>query len=614
MARLGILFCFLLFWPGAGALQAFDASESAGLAASGAGFHFGRPSFQESFASGACWGDYDRDGWMDLYVTDLVGADGLGVSRLYRNLGVDGELGLRFEPVAVGADVRGVGHGCSWGDYDGDGWPDLYVTMAVTNYSAQHHVLLRNLGGSFEDVTDAAGVSGFSADGDPYGPDGCGIEVETPEGRREACWGSGAAWIDYDLDGDLDLYVLHYAQYGHASCVGLDLGGPQFCKGQPNRLYRNDGGVFTDVARVAGVARSATETGGRSLGVIATDMDGDTWPDLWVANDMDGNALYINNRDGTFRDVAVARGLDNKGPVKYGIQTYRAGMGVDAADVDNDGDLDLWSSHLHDQADGLWIASGGGYRDRAASRGVGEEATGAVSRWGGGFADLDLDGWKDFLVVTGHPSDATAGPIHLMKGTKGNFEPLAESQWPWASSGFGNYRAVAFADADNDGDLDAYISALPDENGVRAPRLLLFDAGDHHWMRISLVGRGNHPDAFGTRVDIRTGALTQTYTKASGGSFAASHDSRLLVGLGSATEAELTITWPGGARESHKITLDGQSGVELRFEEQSLVPGSLMPPFKPEGAEAGAGWLWVPAALLATVAWFRRHDQGDGKR
>ncbi len=601
---MGVVATALLALPAAAQPWASDAAGAAGLAGPSTGFRFGVPSFQESFASGACWGDYDQDGWMDLYVTDLLGPGGAGLSRLYRNLGADG-AGLRFqdETSAAGAGLRGVGHGCSWGDYDADGWPDLYVTMAVTNYSAQPHVLLRNTGAAFEDVTDAAGVSGASDDA--YGPDGCGIEARTPVGPREACWGAGSAWIDFDLDGDLDLYVLHYAQYGHASCVGLELGGPQFCQGQPNRLYRNDGGTFTDVAANAGVALNAADTGGRSLGVIATDIDGDTWPDLWVANDMDGNALYINNRDGTFRDVAAARGLANMGPVKYGIQTYRAGMGVDAADIDNDGDLDLWSSHLHDQADGLWIAKGGKYRDRAASWGVGEDATGAASRWGGGLVDLDQDGWKDFIVVTGHPSDATPGPIHLLAGNGDEFRRPPLADWRWAAGDFGNYRAVAFADADNDGDLDAYVSALPDDQGRRQGRLLLFDGGANHWLRMDLVGNGNHPDAFGTRVEIRADGKTQTYTKASGGSFAASHDPRLLVGIGDATTATITITWPGGAREEHRVELDdalgdgaSRPGLDLQFVEQSLVAGQFMPP-PPAQESPGTSTVLVLVALAA---------------
>ncbi len=585
---------------------AVDVTADAGLADHGVGYRWGEAVFVESFAAGACWGDYDRDGWMDLYVTDILDAAGAGRSSLYRNTGLEDGV-PRFVDVTdeTGTGVVAVGQACVWGDYDSDGWSDLFVTTAVTNTSAQPNVLLHNRGGTFEDVAASAGIVETA---DAYDPAGCGVAVTTPQGERPACWSSSAAWIDHDLDGDLDLYVLQYAKFGWGTCIQPRQLDPSFCQAQPNRLYRNDDGHFVEVGETAGVAWNDQPSGGRSLGVIATDIDGDGWPDLWVANDLDGNALYLNNRDGSFRNAAADLGATNLGPVPHGPPAYRAGMGVDAADFDNDGDLDLLSTHLGGEYDGLWIWDGDRFRDQARQVGLGRVTAESHSRWGAALVDADLDGWKDLLLVTGSPGSAEPGPIHLLANRGGSFDSLGAEAWPWLIEDFANYRAAAFADVDNDGDLDLYASSLPDPDGRRSPKLLLMDApgaADRHWLRLDLVGSGNARDAFGARIDIVTpDGLAQTYTKASGGSYGASHDPRVVVGLGTQTQATIAVTWPGGAVQHASVDLDGRRGAELTIVEDSdLAPADAARARQPTpapGAGAAMALLAVAVALALT--------------
>ncbi|MBW3581530.1 MAG: CRTAC1 family protein [Euryarchaeota archaeon] len=610
---------------------AVDVTEDVGIGFVHAPSRSDLPRFPDYMGGGACWGDYDGDGRMDLYLPDMLGPSGTERSTLYRNAGPDDEGTWRFEDVTEtqAVDLQGMGLGCVWGDYDNDGWPDLFVTFATMADSARGHTLLRNLGDGrgFEDVTRAVGMDLQAADEDPP----CLAMHRTADGEvRTLCFGVSAAWLDFDLDGDLDLYVGNYVEIPHGACRFTSFPNPLSCQGQPNHLWQNDGdGTFTEIGREAGVAFNSDRSGGRTLGVVATDVDGDTWPDIYVANDFDANALFLNQRDGTFREVARDRGVAATGHTFKEENGHRAGMGVDAQDLDGDGLVDLLSTHLRDQYDSVYLGGRDGRKavwsevaDESAALGT---IARSISRWGGGFVDLDLDGHKDYLVVAGNQYNQDPGPVHLARQVDGELVLEEAPRWPFGEDSpdsWRNHRGAAFADYDDDGDMDVLVGVLPtkgEDTPEPRPRLLRFDIVDHatsvaqnsgpHFLRIVLIGTDSTRDGFGTHVRVETAdGHVQHLWKTSGASYGSGHDSRLLFGLGDETRGTVTVTWPGGKVQGLLgFDLGEATGNTLRTVEKNTDP-----PAAPTWTEHGDdGILRWGRSMAADFSAYRVYDGAD---
>ncbi len=488
----------------------------------------GRKYFVEVMGPGCGLFDYDGDGWPDVYLVNggaLPGYTGpRPTNRLYRN-----NRNGTFTDVTDRAGVPGTGYGigCCAGDFDADGHTDLYVTQFGRN------VLYRNNGkGSFTDVTAHAGVAadGFSA---------------------------GAAFGDYDEDGDLDLYVCRYVEYDPARNVECRMPGSDtlvYCRPvvyPPARglLYRNEGGGrFRDVTRAAGMAVSP----GRSLGCLWTDYDDDGRLDLFVANDMSENFLFHNEGKGRFRELAVSAGV----AVGSGGQV-RAGMGVASGDADGDADLDLVVTNFTGETTALYRNDGGSqFTEVSAQTGL-VELTRSGTGFGVGLEDLDLDGWPDLFVANGHVTEAVerfyegirlAQPNFALRNLGGSLFALA------AAPGEGVtaprvHRGAAFGDFDRDGRLDILVANWRD-----APDLLRNSGGDGaHYLTVRLRGRAANRDAIGARVNLVAGGRRQVREVRSGGSYCSQSDLALHFGLGPHTVAEsITVRWPSGASESRR--------------------------------------------------------------
>lgn len=483
--------------------------------------------------------DYDNDGRLDLYFATAtrlpLGTMRTGPNRLYRNLG-----GERFRDMtrASGLDFAGFCHGIVTGDIDNDGDQDVFLC----NYGA--NVLYLNRGdGTFQDITQAAGVA-------------------------EPGWSTAGAFLDFDNDGFLDLYV---ARYGHWRLPDND----QFCaapndwqkKGAPavrvycspksvrparHLLYRNNGNrTFTDVTERAGVGR----TDGRGLGVVAADLNNDLKIDLYVANDMCPNFVFLNQGDGTFHDATESSGAgyDASG------QT-RAGMGVDAEDVNRDGLPDLFVTNFWNEPNSLFMNLGNGlFHEQTATSGMMHDSLAWVG-WGCGLIDFDNDGWPDCFVANGHLDDN----LELAGITTPYAEPallhrnLYGRRFALETRGAGSYfeqshvgRGVAFGDLDNDGDVDLVINH---KDGP--PAVLRNDTpSGNHWIRLSLLGTKSNRDAIGARIEVETNGngLPLVRQRKGGASLGSSHDPRLLVGLNAAeTVRRLTVRWPSGQVDRHE--------------------------------------------------------------
>jgi hypothetical protein len=473
--------------------------------------------------SGAAWFDADGDGNLDLLLLNGASLPGdpqprRSSNRFYRNRG-DGT----FEDRTAASGLAGGGYamGVASGDIDGDGHTDLFVTHLGMNR------LYRNRGdGTFEDVTRQAGVghSGF---------------------------GSSAAFFDMDNDGDLDLYVCYYVDLpdpiDRIVCRNPH-GGVQYCDvhlydGQPDRVYRNDGrGVFTDVSRAAGIAGKR----GRGLAVICGDVDGDGWCDVIVANDENPNFLWRNNGDGTFTEAAAECGIayDQRG------ETI-AGMGLDLGDVDGDGLLDLYESGFQSEPNILFRQEAPGFFvDRSGASGIGDFTRGYLS-FGLGFLDYNRDGWPDLFVTNGHVIDdvTTFNPDipyeqrpTLFRNAGGRFEDATAALGTY---GEGRYvgRGAAFADYDNDGDVDILVT----HNHQRAALLRCESPRRRHWIAVTVAGPPGNPAAFGARVTLEVGGRKLVRDVRAAYSYLCSNDPRLRFGLGDAARVDrLTVNWPGG--------------------------------------------------------------------
>jgi len=490
----------------------------------------------ETISSGCAFLDYDNDGWLDLYLvnghslpanvssTAIALGNQLESNALYHSNG-DGTFINRTKHAGIGD--TGYGIGCCTGDFNNDGWIDLYVTNFKEN------VLYQNNGdGTFSDMTQEAGV-------------------DCPS------WSASCAFIDYDRDGNLDLYVVNYLDFrlaDHKICGNAlrpDCG-PSAYPCAADTLYQNNGnGTFTDVTEQVGVFNP----NGKGLGIACGDYDNDGNTDIYIANDDTRNFLYRNNGDGTFTDLAFFAGVgfSEDGEVQ-------GGMGTSFGDYDNDGLLDLIVTNYQDQINTLYHNDGNGlFSDVSHTTGTGPDSLPMVG-WGAGFLDYDNDGWLDLFVANGHlltnieQFDTTSTyyqPNFLYHNQHdGSFDRIEIGLEPVRSS-----RGSAFGDFDNDGDIDVLTSNTDDQ-----PILLENKTGqDRNWIGLKLVGTKSNRSAIGTRVEVTAGGRSQSREVTGGSSYASANDLRLLFGIGELTVAdEITIHWPTGRVESRSNVRAGQ--------------------------------------------------------
>ncbi len=480
----------------------------------------------ETMGSGVGWIDYDQDGLMDLYFVQSTGTEWYKPPRplrsaLYHNNG-DGTFTDVTEKAGVGTEGF-YGQGVAVGDYDNDGYPD----MLVTGYG--HTILYHNNGnGTFTDVTAKAGVA------------------------DEGNWSTSAGWFDYDKDGYLDLLICNYIQWTPKTnlwCGDHKPGYRAYChpdnyRGERIKLYHNNrDGTFTDVSDVSGVGKPEA----KGMGVVLADLNNDGWPDIMIANDTWPNFLFLNNHDGTFRDVSFISGV-----VASDDGKYEAGMGVDAADVDGDGWLDIYVTHLASELNRLYHNNHDeSFDDATFSSGLGNKAIN-LSGVSAKMFDYDNDGWIDIFQTNGamldnitmyHSEISFPEPKLMFRNQgRGKFEKVSDQMGAdFMKPTVG--RGMAVADFDNDGDLDVAIS-----NSNDYPQLLRNDGGNaNHWLEVMLLGVKSNRDGRGTALKLTSEGFVE-YRQAEGGmSYMSAHDPRIHFGLGQRKSVEsLVITWPSG--------------------------------------------------------------------
>ena len=487
----------------------------------------------ETTGCGAAWLDYDNDGWLDAFLVNGTTLEGFPkqqqpTNHLYRNRR-DGT----FEDVTLstGVAASGWGQGACVGDYDNDGWDDLYVT-----YYGQSRLYRNQAGARFEDVTQSAGLA-------------------EPRTR----WGTGCAFLDYDRDGRLDLFAANYIdldlktaptpESGLCRYKGIPVAcGPPGLPGGKNVLYRNRGdGTFEDVSDRAGVTRTTATYG---LGVATLDFDDDGWLDIYVANDSNPSVLYRNDHNGGFEDIAVRTGcaLSQDGKPQ-------AGMGVAVGDYDRNGTLDVFKTNFAGDTSTLYQNAGGRFcEDKTFAGGIGVNTR--WLGWGVGFLDLENDGWLDLFLVNGHVypevwqlrTEASYKQRKVVYRSRrdGRFEDVSERLGaPVTEPRAG--RGAAFGDYDNDGDVDVLVNNVhdaPDLYRLEAPRA-------NHWLTVKLVGTRSNRSAIGARVLCSAGGTTLVDEVRGGGSYASQNDLRVHFGLGAATRVDrLEVRWPSGLREA----------------------------------------------------------------
>ncbi|HET6930528.1 MAG TPA: CRTAC1 family protein [Candidatus Acidoferrum sp.] len=479
----------------------------------------------ESTGAGCAFFDYDNDGWMDIYLVNSGPCDFWTPAKALRNALYHNNRDGTFTDVTKKAGVVGGGYGmgAAVGDYDGDGFPDLYVTQYGRS------ILYHNNGdGTFTDVTEKAGVA---APG----------------------WASSAVWFDYDNDGRLDLFVGRFVDFSkakHHVCKAPNVSAlaglneycyPRIFDPMPSWLFHNNGdGTFTDVSQKMGIA----DNPGKAWGVVATDINNDGFLDLFVANDTTANFLFANRKGKRFEEIGFTAG------VAYGPGgKARSGMGVDSADYDQDGWMDLFVTNLDHEFYGLYRNEHDeSFADRAAPAGV-ARASQMMSGWGAKFFDFDNDGLLDLLIANGHPDDLidkiTPGvtysePLLLFRNTGAGLQDISRDSGPVFSREL-SARGLALGDFDNDGAVDVLISV---NDG--APLLLRNNAGrQNHWLGLNLVGKKSNSDAIGARITYQAGDLKQSRFKVGGGSYLSSHDPRIVLGLGKRQKIDwLEVKWP----------------------------------------------------------------------
>ena len=491
----------------------------------------------ETNGCGVAFLDYDNDGWMDLFLLNGTRLEGFPkgnepTNKLYHN-NRDG----RFSDVTAKSGLARTGwaSAVTVADYDNDGFDDLFVT-----YWGQNALFRNNGNGTFADVTSKAGVS--------------------TKGTR---WGSGCAFVDYDRDGKLDLFVANYLRFDLAAAPEPGKGPNCLWKGIPvncgpkglptdtNLLYHNDGnGRFTEVSDSSGISNVREHY---AMTAVITDFNDDGWPDIYVACDSTASILYRNNRDGTFTDVAVETGAayNEDGQAQ-------AGMGVTVGDYNGDGQPDIFKTHFADDLPILYRNTGRGFFEDA-SREAGFDHTRYI-QWGTGMADFDNDGWPDILTVTGnvYPEVEKYFKDYPHRSTRLVYRNLGNGRFKdvTAQSGTGvltphSSRGCAFGDFDNDGDVDVLImnmneppSLLRNEYFSQARR------SGNNWIGLKLIGVKSNCSAIGARVRLKAGGRLQTQELSSQSSYYSQNDPRLHFGLGSSRKADqIEIRWPNGATE-----------------------------------------------------------------
>ncbi|HJR61598.1 MAG TPA: CRTAC1 family protein [Vicinamibacterales bacterium] len=487
----------------------------------------------ETTGSGVAVLDFDSDGWLDIFLVNgsvLEGfpSGGAPTAHLYRNRR-DGT----FEDVTskAGLTQSGWGQGACSGDYDNDGYDDLFVT-----YWGQNRLYHNRANGTFEEVTALSGLA-------------------TAKPR----WGAGCAFLDYDRDGRLDLFAANYIDFDLASAPVPESGlcrykgipvacGPPGLPGGKNVLYRSQGsGRFEDVSDRAGITRASGTYG---LGVSTLDFNDDGWVDVYVANDSNPSALYLNNRDGSFTDTAVMSGCAYSQDGKP-----QAGMGVAVGDYNRDGTVDIFKTNFAGDTSTLYANDGKGFcQDRTFAGGIGFNTR--WLGWGVGFLDLDKDGWLDLFLVNGHvyPEverlNTEAGykqrKVVYVNQRNGRFQDVTERLGPPVTTPKAG-RGAAFADLDNDGDLDIVVNNVHD-----TPDLFVLDSpADAHWLIVKLVGTRSNRSAIGARVRLVTSEGRQVQEVRGGGSYYSQNDLRVHFGIGKSTGVErLEIRWPNGMEET----------------------------------------------------------------
>lgn len=551
MTRLGIVFLLLSalsFSPAA--TQAVKVRFTDVTTQSGIAFkHVASPEKKyivESMSGGVAFFDYDNDGDLDIYLVnsltvDLVKSKGKTKSDLYRN---DGNG--KFSEVGVKAGVSdiGWGMGVATGDYNNDGFEDLYVTCLGPD-----HLFKNNGNGTFTDVTAKAGVS------DPR-------------------WSTGASFVDYDRDGDLDLFVANYVDFDVNNLPEFGQGqtcqyksipvqcGPRGLKGAGDSLFRNNGnGTFTDVSKQAGVS---DPDGFYGLGVMISDFDEDGWIDIFVANDSTPNFHYRNNGDGTFKEIGFTAGTAvNENGSEQGC------MGVTAGDYDHDGKMDLFVTNFADEYNTLYHNDGpNSFTDVSYAAKVAAVSLPHVG-WGTKFFDYDNDGWVDLFVANGHvypqlPSYRQPRLLHR-NNRDGTFTEVSAEFGAILTENRAS-RGVAFGDLDNDGDVDLMITDLDG-----SPQLLRNDNGNaNNSILIKTVGVKSNRSGIGARIKVVAGDLTQTDEVRSGDSYISQSDQRLHFGLEKKTKIDLIeVRWPNGTVD--KITGVGVNRIITIKEGQGKV-------------------------------------------
>jgi len=518
----------------------------------------------EAKGSGIAFFDYDQDGWLDIYLTNgtQLGkswpAGQAPTSHLYKN-NRDGT----FTDVTEKSGLARTGWqtGVCVGDYDNDGWDDLFCCFWG------HNILFHNNGdGTFTDVTRRAGVY-----------------------EERIRWGAGCTFLDYDRDGHLDLFVCNYIQLDLAQTPSPH--DPRFCQwkgipvmcgprglpGDTNVLFHNNGdGTFTDVSEKAGILKPGPRY---SITAVSSDFDNDGWPDIYIAVDSEPSILFHNNHDGTFTDIAVMAGC------AYSENGHeQAGMGVAVGDYDCDGWLDIFKTNFADDTCNLYRNNGDGtFSDVTVASGIG--INDQYVAWGCGFVDYDNDGWPDIIQVNGHVYPEVAGheigqtfknPRLVYKNMgNGQFKDVSATMGPGITEHFSS-RGAAFGDYDNDGDIDALVLNMSD-----LPSLLRNNGGNkQNWIKLKLIGTRCNRTAIGARARTVVGHHSQIDEVCSGSSVMSQNDLRLHFGLGKAEVVDLIeIKWPISqkierfekVKANQIITIHEGSGIVLPADWQSKV-------------------------------------------